>query len=644
MSIIKELWLAIVVTILLAIAGSVTIHGVTTKKYVEEQLYAKNLDNASMLALTLSGLEKDPVSLDLFIMSQFDIGHYASISLRTSEGEVVSEHNVEVKLDEDTPKWFAKYFGPEVAPGVAQVSEGWGQYGTVYVESDTSFSIASMWQATYRLILGLSVVGLFAGIVGGWLMKLILKPLDGVVHQAQSFQKMKFIKLAEPRTLELKRVVKAMNFLANQSRKIMEEENARLDIMRYKTQFDDETDLANREYFISILKGQIAFRDTQGINCLFIIRFTEDEGFLRTPYPERRARLTQFVEAINDTLDLYHHHFSDSRVARMQKNEFAMLLTETHDVCTVTMALHEACKNVFCNENDPRVYQAVVKLRPDDSFSSALMRTDEMLDEAQEQDTQIPNIEEVLLNTTEEDEAQKWQMMLSDAIENCDVETFNYPVLNVNRDLVHYQSWAGVTLDGELRQSGYYTHWARYLGLLPKLELTTINYLIDYINNKNTNAKYAFLCSEQFILDSESIAQLYYLISHNEKAANQLCIEVRESTATRFPEEFEQLCTTLKAKHVEVGLKRVGESFSQLLNVQELGLDYVKIDSAFMSDIDFNPANHAFIRGFCTLAHTFGIRVYADGVKKADNKELFTELGIDGVVSHMEVIEHLLDD
>jgi len=47
-----------------------------------------------------------------------------------------------------------------------------------------------------------------------------------------------------------------------------------------------------------------------------------------------------------------------------------------------------------------------------------------------------------------------------------------------------------------------------------------------------------------------------------------------------------------------IGLKRVGESFSQLLNVQEMGLDYVKIDSAFMADIDFNPANHAFIRGF----------------------------------------------
>ena len=93
-----------------------------------------------------------------------------------------------------------------------------------------------------------------------------------------------------------------------------------------------------------------------------------------------------------------------------------------------------------------------------------------------------------------------------------------------------------------------------------------------------------------------------------------------------------------------IGLKRVGESFSQLLNVQEMGLDYVKIDSAFMADIDFNPANHAFIRGFCSLAHTFGINVYADGVKRADHQDLFIELGIDGVVSHIEVIEHLLGD
>ncbi|MBJ2127631.1 EAL domain-containing protein [Alteromonas sp. IB21] len=644
MSITRELWLAIVVVVLVAIAGSVSIHAFTTKQYVEEQLYSKNVDNASMLALTLSGLDKDSVSLDLFIMSQFDIGHYASIVLQKADGEIVSAHRNKEQINEDTPKWFAKNFSPDVKLGIAQVSEGWGQYGTVYVETDTSFAIASMWRATQRLIIGLSLLGLITGIIGGWALRFIIRPLNGVVGQAESFQKMRFIQLPEPRTLELKRVVRAMNFLAANSKKIMEEENTRLDILRYKTQFDDESGVANRDYFISILKGQLAFRDTEGVNCLFFMRFTEGNGFLRSPANIRKKRIRDFIEEINDSLSLHHDFFSDSRVARMQKNEFAILLTEAHNTGEISNALHGACLSAFCHEGDPKVFQSVTKLRPDDSFSDALMRADAMLDEAETTNRAEPFIEAILKQESSLVDERRWEHDLKQAIKSQDVETFNYPVLDVNRNLVHYQCWAGVNIEGELRKNGYYAHWARYLGLLPQLELTTIIHLMDTIKYSEATSKFAFLCSEQLLVDSALLSQLYTQLDADKKVATQMCFEVRESTATRFPTEFRAFCNALKARECQVGLKRVGESFSQLLNVQELGLDYVKIDSAFMADIDFNPANHAFIRGFCSLAHTFGIDVYADGVKRADHQDLFIELGIDGVVSHIEVIEHLLDD
>ena len=644
MSITRELWLAILVVVLVAIAGSVSIHAFTTKQYVEEQLYSKNVDNASMLALTLSGLDKDPVSLDLFIMSQFDIGHYASIVLQKADGEIVSAHRNKEQVNEDTPAWFAKNFAPDVKLGIAQVSEGWGQYGTVYVETDTSFAVASMWRATQRLIIGLSLLGLITGIIGGWALRFIIRPLNGVVGQAESFQKMRFIQLPEPRTLELKRVVRAMNFLAANSKKFMEEENTRLDILRYRTQFDDESGVANRDYFISILKGQLAFRDTEGVNCLFFMRFTEGNGFLRSPANIRKKRIRDFIEEINDSLSLHHDFFSDSRVARMQKNEFAILLTEAHNTGEISNALHGACLSAFCHEGDPKVFQSVTKLRPDDSFSDALMRADAMLDEAETTNRAEPFIEAILKQESSLVDERRWEHDLKQAIKSQDVETFNYPVLDVNRNLVHYQCWAGVNIDGELRKNGYYAHWARYLGLLPQLELTTVIHLINTIKRSGTVSTFAFLCSEQLLLNSTLLERLYAQLDADKKVATQLCFEVRESTATRFPNEFREFCNALKARECLVGLKRVGESFSQLLNVQELGLDYVKIDSAFMTDIDFNPANHAFIRGFCSLAHTFGISVYADGVKRPDHKALFIELGIDGVVSHIEVIEHLLDD
>jgi len=473
---------------------------------------------------------------------------------------------------------------------------------------------------------------------------MILRPLDDVVDQAEAFQDMRFIKSKVPRTLELKRVVNAMNFLAQKSKKVMEEENSRLDLMRYKTQFDDESGLANRDYFILMLKGQLAFRDTQGINCVFLIRFTVEQGFLRIPANEKQTRLRELASAINGVLQDNHHSFTDSRIARLQKNEFAVLLTETHDASVIAYALHNICTEILCNPNDPEIFQSVVKLRADDSVSSVLMRADIMLNEAQFSEMAYPSIESELMHNEPIEEERAWTEVLTSAITHAKVETFNYPVLNAKRQVIHYQAWAGVVINGQLRQSGYYTHWARYLGLLPQLELTTITFLIKYINTNKAQSKFAFLCSEQFLLDNETLAQLYYQLDKKQNAAKQLCFEIRESTATRFPEAFKQFCSTLKAKGCEVGLKRVGESFSQLINIQELGLDYVKIDSGFVADIDSNRANHSFLQGFCSLAHTFGIKVYADGVNRSDHQELFSELGIDGVVSHIEVIEHLLDD
>ncbi|ALM91520.1 MULTISPECIES: bifunctional diguanylate cyclase/phosphodiesterase [Alteromonas] len=645
MSITRELWLAIIAVVLVAIVGSVSIHGATTKGYVEEQLYSKNLDNANMLALTLSGLEKDPDTLDLFIMSQFDVGHYASITLQKPDGEIISSHTHTTQLDEQTPAWFVSLFSPNVEPGVAQVSEGWGQYGVVNVQTDTSFAVASMWKATLRLILGLSLVGTVAGLIGAWFLRLIMRPLDQVVEQAESFSQMQFVQVSEPRTLELKRVVKAMNFLASNSQRIMDEENTRLDLLRHKTQFDVESELANRDYFISILKGQLAFRDTEGVNCIFLLRVVGGrEAFLRSGPENRRKRLLQFTTNVNDCLAQHHHHYTDSRVARMQKNEIVILLTETHDIVTIAEAIHGACLSELSQQGDPKLYQSVVRLRPDDDVSSALMRLDTLLDDAEDRKMSGPYIEGSLDSSISLVEENRWNKLLKEGIANQAVETFNFPVLNAERELVHYQSWAGIEIDNDLRKSGYYTHWARYLGLLPALELATISHLFSHIVKTGTKAKFAFLCSEQFLLDQEILAQLYFQIKMNENFASQLNFEVRESTAARFPHEFELFCSTLKAKGCGIGLKRVGESFSQLMNVQELGLDYVVIDSAFMADIDHNPANHAFIRGFCSLAHTFGIHVYADGVKTNNTKELFVELGVDGVVSHIEVIEHLLND
>ena len=88
----------------------------------------------------------------------------------------------------------------------------------------------------------------------------------------------------------------------------------------------------------------------------------------------------------------------------------------------------------------------------------------------------------------------------------------------------------------------------------------------------------------------------------------------------------------MKHYQVGLGLKRVGESFSQVSNVHEFGLDYIKVDSAYVYDVKNNQANQIYLRGLSDLAHSLGMKVYADGVLTESDEEVLFSLGFDGVI------------
>ena len=77
MSIYRQLWLAIIVSMLLALAGSMLATLLSARAYLEQQLEMKNADNASALALSLSQQAPDAVTLELTVAVLFDSGHYA---------------------------------------------------------------------------------------------------------------------------------------------------------------------------------------------------------------------------------------------------------------------------------------------------------------------------------------------------------------------------------------------------------------------------------------------------------------------------------------------------------------------------------------------------------------------------------------
>ena len=91
------------------------------------------------------------------------------------------------------------------------------------------------------------------------------------------------------------------------------------------------------------------------------------------------------------------------------------------------------------------------------------------------------------------------------------------------------------------------------------------------------------------------------------QCAQYLWLEVTEESVFNHLKEFRKFCNTLQPFGVKLGLKHVGAKIAQLSELHDLNLDYIKIDTSLIRDIDRNTGNQALIKGLCLIAHSIGI-------------------------------------
>jgi EAL domain-containing protein (putative c-di-GMP-specific phosphodiesterase class I) len=77
-------------------------------------------------------------------------------------------------------------------------------------------------------------------------------------------------------------------------------------------------------------------------------------------------------------------------------------------------------------------------------------------------------------------------------------------------------------------------------------------------------------------------------------------------------------------------LEHFGHRFSQIGQLHDLGLDYLKVDASFVRGIDSNAGNSAFLKGLCSIAHNIGLQVLAEGVSTTEELQALEKLGFDG--------------
>lgn len=628
MSLFRQLWLAVIVSTLIAFVGSFAVSMMTARQYLEEQLAIKNNDNAASLALSMSQMDKDPVTLELQVAALFDSGQYARIQVRDPEGMTLIE-KTSPAVSDDVPAWFARLFPIASRPGSAQISTGWTQFGTVELVSHSRFAYRELWQGGWRLLMWFSLGGVLAGFLGMQILRRIKRPLDAVVGQARAISDRRFIRIEEPATPELKSLARAMNVMVGRVKAMFEEEASRLEQVRREATLDPLTGLANRAYFMNRLAIALNDEDAPTRGSLIMLRLADLAGINRCA---GRETADEVLRRTGAALRELAEKNPGAEAARLNGADFTLLLPGQNDPQPACQQLLVALQSLVAAHLLPEnaighlgssVYQH------NEPVPQLLARVDAALAAAELQGPLAAQHVAEQSHCSASTQAD-WRSILTDALKDQRLRLIEFPVADSNGLLLHLECPLRLQAEesGDWINAGSFMPVASRLSMTSELDLAAVKLALDRLAS-GLPAVAVNLAGASLIVP-DFTPRLLSLLQQRRELAGKLWLEVAESGAFQYFDAFLAFSLALRPLGCRLGIEHFGRQFSQIGRLHDIGLDYLKVDGSFIRNIHGDNGNQAFLKGLCNIAHGIGLTVIAEGVNNAEELATLPALGFDG--------------
>jgi len=105
-----------------------------------------------------------------------------------------------------------------------------------------------------------------------------------------------------------------------------------------------------------------------------------------------------------------------------------------------------------------------------------------------------------------------------------------------------------------------------------------------------------------------------------------LQLEIIETIAMGDAEKSGQVLAQLKALGVRLSIDDFGTGYSSLSRLRRIPVDTLKIDRAFIMNMDSDPESHEIVRIIIMLAHNLGLKVVAEGTETEEHITLLKQL------------------
>ncbi|MDP9239133.1 MAG: bifunctional diguanylate cyclase/phosphodiesterase [Actinomycetota bacterium] len=140
--------------------------------------------------------------------------------------------------------------------------------------------------------------------------------------------------------------------------------------------------------------------------------------------------------------------------------------------------------------------------------------------------------------------------------------------------------------------------------------------------------------STRNLLDPDLPRDIKALLDQYGVPGERLVLEITETVAMSELDVVETVLEELRDLGARLSVDDFGTGYSSLTFLSRVTVHEVKIDSSFISSMLASPGNAAIVRATTELAHSFGLRVIAEGVESEEHYRAIAQIGCDGAQGH----------
>jgi diguanylate cyclase (GGDEF)-like protein len=599
-----------------------------TESFQQGQLRTTAQDMATTLGIAISNLPEgdDQATLEVLFNAVFDSGYYTRIELIGVDGQTIHQKRQELRV-EGVPDWFIGLVALETVSGSTQVMKGWTQLGQLELEIHPGFAYSSMYQALVSALRWFALLFVISLLVLWLVLRYVLEPLQRVKDQADAIHNNQFVQQQKiPTTVELRRVVEAMNLMVSKVQGIFDDQEKTLGRYQQLLYRDKLTGLGNRRYLLDQLQQSTSEQSLHG--CMAIIKIVDFDP-LRDQHGYEVS--DNLIRIVADMLQQTHAGQQAERVSRFNEDEFAFLsAADESEVNEYIRALFDAFQQLIVRQPDlaeVKLLAGICDLEAGGEIGNILSGIDYCLSQA---NTRGPfSIERRLSTSLELPQGKmQWRSWLESVLES--KQLFLVGQLAISNDRVALQRELFVRArdqQGEIVPASAFMPMASSLGMSLDIDREVFR-LVASNQQLDRSIPLALNLSAAFFELAEAQEEFDQLLVDYAQSGNRLCIEASHHVLNQHPIMCGKISDRVHRHRHQFGIDNL--DLGQPLQLLQSGqFDYVKINAITLHEMSRNDMAAGF-QALRTITDTLDIQIIAVAV---DSQEVFDELKALGIDS-----------